>query len=248
MLFDGGDPGTEPDIENIIGSPFSDNLTGNALANRINVLDGILDTADCVGPANGNSAIADEVGVDVLSNCETVDNAPQTLVTGGPANGATSTNPTQAYTLSSDEPASFQYRVDSGPFQPCPAACTVPGIPDGAHTIGFRAVDLDENLSADQTPATRVITIDTVAPDTLISGKRKLRTRKKKARASFTLTSTEPAASFECSVDSRPFSPCVTPFSIKLRPGAHKVTVRSKDAVGNQDATPATLALKVKRI
>jgi hypothetical protein len=165
------DADTESDIENIVGSPFSDNLTGNVLANRIDVRDGLLDTADCVAPANGNTAIADQPGVDLLSNCETIDFAP------------------------------------------------VPSVP----------------------------TLDSTAPDTLVAGKKKVKTRKKKALVSFTLTSTEPGSTFECSVDSRPFAPCTSPFSTKLRLGAHTLAVRSTDPVGNRDATPAAFVVKVKR-
>jgi hypothetical protein len=96
------------------------------------------------------------------------------------------------------------------------------------------------------TPASPGV-VDASSPDTSIAGRRKVRTRKKKARVTFTLTSTEPGSSFECSLDSKPFIPCVSPFSTKLRLGKHLLTVRSRDAAGNVDATPAAIPVKVKR-
>ena len=77
---------TISNVENIIGSPFSDNLTGDANANTIDAYDGILDTVDCAGGAD--TAIADELGVDTLTNCETTDNAPKVSVGAAPADGA----------------------------------------------------------------------------------------------------------------------------------------------------------------
>jgi Ca2+-binding RTX toxin-like protein len=89
---------------------------------------------------------------------------------------------------------------------------------------------------------------DQLAPDTSVSGKRKVRTRKNRARVTFALASTEPGSSFECSIDSRPFVPCVSPFSTKLRIGKHLLAVRSRDAAGNVDALPATFPVKVRRL
>ncbi len=74
---------TISNVENIIGSPFSDSLTGDANANTIDAYDGVLDTVDCAGGAD--TAIADELGVDTLTNCETTDNAPKVSVGATPA-------------------------------------------------------------------------------------------------------------------------------------------------------------------
>jgi Ca2+-binding RTX toxin-like protein len=162
------DPDSNHEVENLIGSPFAgDNLLGNIVANRINVLDGLLDTVDCVATADGDEAILDELTVDTHSNCEIQDYAPQTTIDSGPPDGATVNTATPTYMLSADELASFQVSVDSGPFQPCPASCAVGPLSDGAHALAFRAVDQDENLSPDQTPATRSVTIDTAVPPTV---------------------------------------------------------------------------------
>jgi hypothetical protein len=241
-----------PDVENLIGSPFGgDVLTGNSLLNSLDVYDGFGDSADCIGPAGGNVGIGDEVGADSISNCDTTDHAPQTSIDSGPAPGASSLDPSPTYGLSSDEVATFQYSVDAGTFVSCPASCTIPSLSVGTHTLAFRAIDADENLHADLTPASRTLTVtvasppDTSAPDTSVSGKAKVRTRKKRARVSFTLGATEAGSSFACSLDGGPFAPCTSPFSAKLRRGAHTLSVRATDASGNADSTPATFTTKV---
>ena len=138
------------DIENLIGSPFGgDVLTGDAQANKIDVYDGLADTVGCIASSDGDVAVADEIGVDTLTLCETTDNAPQTTIVSGPAAGATIATRTPTYGLSADEQSTFQRKVDSGGFQTCAASCTVPSLADGSHTISFRAIDANENGHAD---------------------------------------------------------------------------------------------------
>jgi Ca2+-binding RTX toxin-like protein len=80
-------------FENAIGSPFADTLTGTPLANRlvggagtdtinagagadrVEVRDGEADAANC--GADADTAITDRVGVDTLTDCETVDALPE---------------------------------------------------------------------------------------------------------------------------------------------------------------------------
>jgi hypothetical protein len=89
--------------------------------------------------------------------------------------------------------------------------------------------------------------VDCTAPDTSVSGKAKVRTRKKKARVTWTFTASEPGASFACSLDGAPFAPCTSPFSAKLRRGARTLSVRAADPAGNVDPSPASFTTKVKR-
>jgi hypothetical protein len=238
-----------PDVENLIGSPFAgDALTGNGLANVLDVYDGFADSVDCAG--DSDTAIADEVGVDSISNCEVTDNAPQTSISSGPANGSTINTATPTYGLSADEPSTFEVKVDSGSFQPCSASCTVPALGSGTHTLSFRAVDVDESQHPDLTSATRTVTVslpgppDTTAPDTLLG----LHPHKKTTnrRATFTFSSTELAGSFLCSVDGKPYKPCNSPFtSAKLKRGKHRFQVFARDSAGNQDPSAATFFWKV---
>jgi hypothetical protein len=236
-----------PDVENLVGSPFGgDVLTGNAFSNTLDVYDGLGDTANCVGPANGNLAIADEIGVDSISNCDTVDNAPQTSIESGPASGTMTTNPSATYGLAADEPSSFQYSVDSGPFTTCPVSCALPTLEDGTHTLAFRAVDADELGHADLTPATRTLTIDTKAPETSIGSHPKPKTKGR--RGTFTFSSSEAGSSFACSYDGKPSAPCGSSFTTpKLKPGKHRFDVLATDSAGNRDQSPASFPWKVTK-
>ncbi|WP_028067088.1 beta strand repeat-containing protein [Solirubrobacter soli] len=78
---------------------------------------------------------------------------------------------------------------------------------------------------------------DTVAPDTTIdSGP----TGPDPSR-SFTFSSSEPGGTFECRVDSGPFTACTSPYTTPAQTaGAHTFGVRAVDAGGNPDPTPAT--------
>jgi subtilisin family serine protease len=85
-------------------------------------------------------------------------------------------------------------------------------------------------------------------PDTLLTKtpKKTVKTTKKKAKVSFTFTSTVAGATFTCSVDGKAFAPCASGVTVKLKAGKHTFAVRAT-ASGVTDATPATVAFKVKR-
>ncbi len=56
----------------------------------------------------------------------------------------------------------------------------------------------------------------------------------------FSFNATETEATFECSLDSRPFTPCSSPVKYKdLTEGSHTFKVRATDKAGNTDPTPA---------
>jgi hypothetical protein len=86
---------------------------------------------------------------------------------------------------------------------------------------------------------------DTAPPDTTITGGPKSKT--KKTTASFSFTSTEPASTFECSLNGATFAPCTSPLAVKGKKGKNSFAVRAKDAAGNVDPTPATDDWKVKK-
>jgi Cutinase len=56
-----------------------------------------------------------------------------------------------------------------------------------------------------------------------------------------TFTSTEPLASFECSLDGDPYHPCSSPSRLSVGPGNHEYRVRAISSAGIVDPTPATL-------
>jgi hypothetical protein len=94
---------------------------------------------------------------------------------------------------------------------------------------------------------------DLAAPQTTITGgpKNVVKTKKKKAKVTFTFTSSEPGT-FECSLDGAPFTACSSPSTHKVKAGRrkpreHTFQVRAIDAAGNTDATPAVDDFKAKR-
>jgi hypothetical protein len=179
------------------------------------------------------------------SNSFTVDTAaPDTTFLSGPS-GPTS-DPTPTFGFESSEPSStFQCSIDGAAFVACSSPFTTPAFTDGSHTVAVRATDAA--LNQDATPATRSFSVDATAPDTSVSGKAKVRTRKKKARVSWILGVTDPGATIECSLDGGPFVACSSPFTVKLRRGAHTLSARARDALGNVDASPASFTTRVKR-
>jgi hypothetical protein len=94
---------------------------------------------------------------------------------------------------------------------------------------------------------------DHVLPETTITGSPKnvVKTKRKRAKVTFTFASSEPGT-FECSLDSAPFTPCSSPSTHKVRAGRrkpkeHTFQVRAIDAAGNPDSTPAADDFKAKR-
>jgi hypothetical protein len=169
--------------------------------------------------------------------------APDTTILSGPAGPTSHATPTFAF--DSSEPGSaFQCSIDGRAFALCSSPFTTATLGDGPHSVAVKAID--SALNQDASPASRSFSVDATAPETTLSGKRKVKTRKKKARVTWTFGSPE-AGTFECSLDGRPFAPCVSPFSAKLRRGAHTLSVRATDAIGNADPTPAIFTTKVKR-
>src|SRR5204863_8283633 len=61
------------------------------------------------------------------------------------------------------------------------------------------------------------------------------------ATPSFTFHSSEPASTFECRVDGGSWSSCTSPHTTAaLDDGSHTFDVRTTDAAGNTDGTPAS--------
>jgi len=86
---------------------------------------------------------------------------------------------------------------------------------------------------------------DTSPPETTITKQPKDKTKKK--TATFEFSSNEAASTFECSLDGKPFAPCTSPDTLKVKKGKHSFEVRARDAAGNLDASPAADTWKVKK-
>lgn len=143
-----------------------------------------------------------------------------------------------SFTFSADKtPATFECRVDMAMF----ATCTSPQmltVSDGAHTFEVRAI---AGGLTDQSPASRMFTVDTMPPDTTITtGPTGTVTA---TDAKFEFTSTEPTgATFRCKLDAETsFTACTSGKTYTALPlGAHTFSVVAVDAAGNVDASAAT--------
>ena len=131
---------------------------------------------------------------------------------------------------------SFECKLDAGDWDTCDSPKSYTGLLDGEHTFSVRATDAVGN--ADATPATRTWTVDTGAPDTSITSGPSGTVAT--AAASFAFSATE-SGSFECKLDAGDWEACASPKSYSgLGEGAHSLSVRATDAVGNVDPTPAS--------
>jgi hypothetical protein len=125
----------------------------------------------------------------------------------------------------------------------CPQLATTQGpCPDGD---GDGVSDLDDDCPAVAGPASNngCPLPDTEPPETTITKQPKDKSSKKKAKYGF--SSDDPAATFECKIDKKPYEPCTSPKKFKAKKGKHKFKVRATDAAGNVDPTPAKDKFKV---
>lgn len=183
-------------------------------------------------PAAPDAGPAD-AGVDAAPDTE----APDTTIDAAPDPFSPLGQATFRFS-SSDPGATFECRIDSETAQPCrsPYART---LPDGTHSFSVRAVDAAGN--GDDTPAERVWTIDTIAPDTMFTAAPPAADNS--VMAQFSFSSNEPNVSFDCSLDNNGYVPCTSGASFgPVGDGAHAFAVRARDRAGNLDASPAIYA------
>ena len=179
--------------------------------------------------------------------------APETTITGGPSGDVTAHSAT--FEFSSDRPeATFECSLDGAPFQSCTSPRQYPQLASGAHTFAVRAISYG---AVDPTPATRAFNVlDQEAPATTIDRvpRKKIKTKKPKAKLKLAFSSSEAGATFECKVDKGAFEPCESPLKLKLKskPGKgakHVIQIRAIDAAGNvgEPVTAKTRVIRRKR-
>jgi len=162
--------------------------------------------------------------------------APDTTLGAHPANPTNLTN--ASFTFSSpDGSAIFECSLDGVTFASCTSAKSYTGLANGSHTFRVRAKDPAGNV--DSTPASFTWVIDTIPPDTQLGTHPANPTNL--TNASFTFSSPDGTASFECSLDGIAFATCTSAKSYTSLPtGSHTFQVRAKDPAGNVDSTPAS--------
>jgi hypothetical protein len=169
--------------------------------------------------------------------------APETTIDSGPS-GTVNTSSADFSFSASEDGSTFECSLDGSAFEPCSSPQSYAGLSEGSHTLEVKATDQGSNT--DPTPASRIWTVDTTAPETTIdsgpSGTISV------AEATFVYSSQD-GSTFECSLNGAPYSACTSPKTksyTKLSNGSHTFDVRAIDGAGNVDATPASRTFSVE--
>jgi hypothetical protein len=160
--------------------------------------------------------------------------APDTHIDTQPANLSNSASASFSFS-SADTTATFECALENGTFTACSSPMTYTGLSEGSHTFATRARDPLGNTD----PSAAVFTwvIDTTAPQTYIGSTPA--NPSNSANASFSFSSDDATATFECSMESGAFIVCASPQTYSgLTDSSHTFAVRAKDPAGNLDASP----------
>jgi hypothetical protein len=180
----------------------------------------------------------------VASRSWTVDTvAPVVSISEGPSGAVSSSS--AAFAFGASEAATFMCSLDGAAFAPCAGSRAYSGLADGPHTFRVFANDgLQDGLVV-----TRRWTVDTAAPDTVLSSTPAAVTRD--AASVFTFRSDDPGATFECWLGGdggHDWQPCTSPRTYTaLSEGPHTFKVRAVDAAQHVDDTPASFSFLVDR-
>ena len=172
------------------------------------------------------------------NNNNTDTSPPDTSISSGPDDPTGLTDATFIF-ASTENGSSFECSIDGANYTACTSPENDTGLSEGSHIFAVRAIDAAGNV--DPTPATYAWTIDVTPPDTSVSSGPANPTTS--TDATFTFASTEAGSRFECRIDGGVYAACASPENYTgLSVGSHTFEVRSIDAVGNTDPTPASIA------
>lgn len=119
---------------------------------------------------------------------------------------------------------------------PTPGTAAYPGLTDGTYEFAVQATDAEDNTDA--TPETFTWTVDTTAPDTVLTSRTKFWVLARTATFAGGVVPPDVKAdmTFQCSLDGAG-RPCWT---VTFGPGTHTFGAAAEDKAGNADATPVT--------
>lgn len=168
-----------------------------------------------------------------------------TLASGGPPQGSTVGSTTAqfgAFTASDDPDATFECRLDPpgtlGSWGTCPSNAAFSGLTqNGTWQLNVRGVDPSGNV--DTTPYVRDWIVDTTPPVIHLTNGPAEGSTVNTPSATFNVSTSD--GTLVCTLDGAPLASCSPPvISLTgLNDGQHTLSVRGKDAIGNQSA-PAT--------
>jgi Putative metal-binding motif len=167
-------------------------------------------------------------------------------ITAAPDSVSNDTSPT--FEFGGEAGASYQCALDSDTYSSCTSPHTFAGpLGDGAHTFKVRATDSVGNGPG--AISTYTWTIDTAGPDTTLLTGPAAGSSSPATSATFTFSTPEGGATFQCRIDAEAFAPCTSPHSrTGLANGDHTFQVRAVDAAGNPDPSPASRTWNVNSL
>ena len=166
----------------------------------------------------------------VTTGTATVRIQPQTEFVSVPPAETNNQQPTWTFSSPSGV-TTFECNLDGGGWVACDGGSYTPDTPlsEGVHTLEVRAV---KDALKDPTPVSDSVIIDITAPVTTIDSNPVALSNV--AAPTFTFSSTDASAVFECSVDNGPFAACSSPFTTPaLADGQHSFAVRAIDPATN---------------
>ena len=189
-----------------------------------------------------STAIADIASATAAVDVRPIEGSvPNTAIFGGPDGLGTDPEPRFTLVASKDEGISYECRFAPGDL----TIATVTTAPARWPTAPISSRCARTTGSGPtRTPASDIIAIDTLAPNTVIvSGPAKVTTD---TRPRFELRANEPGSSFECRFRDAVFTPCAASVQAPdLADGDHRFQARARDRAGNVDATPAEWEFRV---
>jgi hypothetical protein len=176
------------------------------------------------------------------------DAPPAPSITSGPDGPTNDSTPTFEFTPAGVPGISCELDGPDGPGEPvdaCPSPYTTPDLPNAHYFFVVRATD----PSGEFAETKREFIVDTVPPDTSISGGPRRFTNQ--TSSAFSLTASEDPLRFECKLtgpghEADDFATCRTQLAYgSLNEGDYTFAARAIDLAGNVDPTPATLPFTV---
>lgn len=165
--------------------------------------------------------------------------APQTTIGSGPTK--ISGTGTASFTFSCDQAScTFECAFDQAAFAACTSPASKMGLPEGMHRFAVRA---SGGGLTDPTPATADFTVDATAPVVTFTAKPPA-SQVNTHPSVFSFTCSESPCTTSCSLDGAAYTACTSPLTLDaVAAGAHTLSVRAKDEVGNEGTDGASWSL-----
>ncbi len=168
--------------------------------------------------------------------------APTVKITRAPGASVPSSGAQIRFTAN-EAGATFACKLDAAAYSACTSPRMLAGLAPGNHAFSVRATDRAGNVGKPASVAWRYIPPDTTAPTVTLASTPPASTTD--TSASFTFAASEPAVTYECSLDATAYAGCASPASyLSLGVGAHSFAVRGRDPAGNV-GQPATFGWSI---